>query len=882
MPLGERYNKNGKLSLKIYGEVMSDDNNKHDNYFIMPESDGIRNDVPLEGNTRGSKAQEPEMSDLTPKSFSSRLNEAVSGNGSSNIMETHGMTIKAQLVATLSMLTLIILVIGYISFTSIVEINLLSVSIGERQSALAKITEEVKVSVFQAREAEKDFLLLEEQEALDRSIRFVSKMRSQLERANAIGLLIEESSGVLLTSNYVAMADAIDTYETEFAEQVKNVKAARDSIAADLGSANISKAGLASRADKMRRDVKGIVDDFWIKVKKSTQNASDIANNVAKDAALIISTGKEDAEKLLLAQSSAAIEKLESEAQRIIDDTQKQSVIDSSNSTVAAAAAAVKNEAILAQQLLAESSIVAANLVADTALVAATKVLDVTVAENAQVLDLVILGTVLADLDRTLLNVQVSVARYLQLNSTKFSDEAIAGVATALGLVDTVRRTQQDEKMNLQMAEVRQLLLEYQREFRSSVTLANTVAAKVLRSGADIKAQKLQLKATGVNLILIATQLSAESWGNIAKQSAQLQLTGGKAQTLVLTLVIIGALLGMYVLWAVPRPIFAAINQLLVGAQRVAAGDLTQVVSVSSRDELGQLAATFEHMRSNLLSLVNRIQEASLKISSTVNQIQDASTQQSAAASEQANALTEFAVTMREITQTTERLAGSANDVAGNSEQIAQRVGEASGRSSQMMVSMNAIGDSTRQTSDRIKALNDQMDSISDAVASISSVADQTTLLSLNAAIEANKAGEMGKGFSVVATEIRRLSDRSIDSATGIAGVVRDIKRATESSVVSMDKSSEEILVGMHLVQESSTTMQEVNQSMGQVGSLTRDIAKGVIAQAETSINTQDSITEMLASSTVSAQAAGLTLSSSYELSAMATQLSDAVSVFKT
>ena len=882
MPLGERYNKNGKLSLKIYGEVMSDDDNKHDNYFIMPESDGIRNDVPLEGNTRGSKAQEPEMSDLTPKSFSSRLNETVSGSGSSNIMETHGMTIKAQLVATLSMLTLIILVIGYISFTSIVEINLLSVSIGERQSALAKITEEVKVSVFQAREAEKDFLLLEEQEALDRSIRFVSKMRSQLERANAIGLLIEESSGVLLTSNYVAMADAIDTYETEFAEQVKNVKAARDSIAADLGSANISKAGLASRADKMRRDVKGIVDDFWIKVKKSTQNASDIANNVAKDAALIISTGKEDAEKLLLAQSSAAIEKLESEAQRIIDDTQKQSVIDSSNSTVAAAAAAVKNEAILAQQLLAESSIVAANLVADTALVAATKVLDVTVAENAQVLDLVILGTVLADLDRTLLNVQVSVARYLQLNSTKFSDEAIAGVATALGLVDTVRRTQQDEKMNLQMAEVRQLLLEYQREFRSSVTLANTVAAKVLRSGADIKAQKLQLKATGVNLILIATQLSTESWGNIAKQSAQLQLTGGKAQTLVLTLVIIGALLGIYVLWAVPRPIFAAINQLLVGAQRVAAGDLTQVVSVSSRDELGQLAATFEHMRSNLLSLVNRIQEASLKISSTVNQIQDASTQQSAAASEQANALTEFAVTMREITQTTERLAGSANDVAGNSEQIAQRVGEASGRSSQMMVSMNAIGDSTRQTSDRIKALNDQMDSISDAVASISSVADQTTLLSLNAAIEANKAGEMGKGFSVVATEIRRLSDRSIDSATGIAGVVRDIKRATESSVVSMDKSSEEILVGMHLVQESSTTMQEVNQSMGQVGSLTRDIAKGVIAQAETSINTQDSITEMLASSTVSAQAADLTLSSSYELSAMATQLSDAVSVFKT
>jgi methyl-accepting chemotaxis protein WspA len=199
-----------------------------------------------------------------------------------------------------------------------------------------------------------------------------------------------------------------------------------------------------------------------------------------------------------------------------------------------------------------------------------------------------------------------------------------------------------------------------------------------------------------------------------------------------------------------------------------------------------------------------------------------------------------------------------------------------------MMESMNAIGESTRQTSDRIKALNDQMDTITDAVSSISGVADQTTLLSLNAAIEANKAGEMGKGFSVVATEIRRLSDRSIDSAGGIGGMVRDIQRATESSVVSMDKSSEEIRVGIDLVQDSTATMQDVNLSMSEITSRTQEIAAGVTQQAVSSTEAQQTITELLSSSNTAAQAARQTSSAAYELNAMATQLSDAVAAFRT
>ncbi len=117
--------------------------------FVMPESDGIRNGYPLD---EEEKEEMGEGIDLTPEGYNRRVREAVSSAGggeggqtaAANILGAGGITIKAKLIASLSLLTLIILVLGVISFTSIVEINTLSVSIADRQSALAKITEEIK------------------------------------------------------------------------------------------------------------------------------------------------------------------------------------------------------------------------------------------------------------------------------------------------------------------------------------------------------------------------------------------------------------------------------------------------------------------------------------------------------------------------------------------------------------------------------------------------------------------------------------------------------------------------------------------------------------------------------------------------------------------
>jgi methyl-accepting chemotaxis protein WspA len=876
---------------------MSENDSKKEGHFVRPESDGIRNGVPS-GDDRNKSA---EASELTSDGLNQRMKKAivkVQGDLSpsfvgGDLLRTSGVSIKTKLIASLSVLTLLIIVIGFIAISSILEINAVSVNIADRQGALAKYTEEVKVSLFRAREAEKDFLILEEQESLARSGRYITKLRSQLEKATNVGVLIETATGVKLGSNYARMAEAVDSYESQFAEQVKNVLDARADINKTLDDAAKAEALMAEQADILRSSVKYIVDNFWIDVKRTTETASITARTVAVENARLIDVGKSEADDLLIIQGRLATDKFIKDADDIIQESARvataQGVGSSSSSSSvnenarnAAAAAAVKEKAIEAQLKVADTGRQAAALAASTASIAATAAFDVTIKENAKVSVAVNFGNQLSNLDREMLAMQIQVSRYLLVKKAVFADAALASVDAGVAIIDAIRRDSENERLTLQMNETRRSLIEYKKLFADSVALANegVVFSKTLALGIDI--QKSEMKKTGDDLIGLVNELSDSAWATIGSQSKELQATAANAQNSLGFFVALGVIIGLFVLYAVPRPILAAINQLLAGAQRVAAGDLTQPVSVSSRDEMGQLANTFDHMRANLLSLVERIQRSSVQISNTVSEIQSAASQQATTAIEQAGALNEFSVTVNEIAQTAGQLAVTASMVADNSSGIAVKVGDANGRSNQMMDSMNAIGESTRQTSDRIKALNDQMDSISDSVTAISSIADQTTLLSLNAAIEANKAGEMGKGFSVVATEIRRLSDRSIDSAGGISTMVRDIQRATESSVVSMDKSSEEIRMGIDLVEESTNMMADVNESMADVGSRTKDIAASVDLQASASAAAQRTINEMLMASNVAVQSARQTSSSSYELSSMATQLSEAVSAFRT
>ena len=950
---------------------------------------------------------------LTPKGFNGRMKaaqDAATGRMGSTIA-AHGdgddsggffssVSIRVKLLGSLSLLTLIIIVLGAVSFVSLSEMNTISNQVTTEQAALARITEEIKATIFRARGVEKEFLLNEEQSALDNSTRFITKMRGQIEKASEIGGRISESSGQDVSTQYVSLAETVDQYQQQFSDQVKNVQDARKAIDANISSTTRSQEEVVSQATAIGGRIRTLVDDYWVTARKLSQKATkdaqtvfdanstriadakDLADGILSDAAGksagvvkdarikaegLVKDVRVKAEGLVKDASATASNKVDdakvkaeslvsgatskaSELVRNAQDTatnllreesssadvllRSAGANDASNSTAIAAAKAtnlVSNAANKAGTLAANAASEAAKLAADasaqasllaadaaeearvlaadasaqasllaadasseaakvTAVAAEAAVqaaIDTSRAESLRITTALKEGVLLVDLGRFMLDVEVQMARFLQINQSTFDKSITFGEAALVALkeagatAEAIRQQSSDLTLNTKMRDAVRDIESLSKTF--SAVIAATRQARTDRRIADqeIERQKQALLNTGEDLLALSTQLSNNSWNGVGTLSAVLRKTGGDAQTQLLIVALAGIFIGIFVVIIIPRPITAGLAQLLGVAQRVAGGDLTQQVKVNSRDELGQLAGTFEQMRINLLALVHRIQVASTQITTTVNEIQAAANQQSSSANEQSSSITQFSGTMGQLAQTAEGLSDTALTMADNAGFVANKMGDNSSSSKKTLTSMQAIIEATRQTSERIKSLNDQMDGISTAVDSISSIADQTTLLSLNAAIEANKAGEMGEGFAVVATEIRRLSDRSTDSAAMIRTMVRDIQRATESSVISMDKSSEEIRIGIELVEESSQSLDSLNDQVRTITQQTQDISASSTEQSQVSREAKSTTEQMLSSATLSAEAARQTSAAAYELTSMSAQLSDAVASFK-
>jgi len=515
-----------------------------------------------------------------------------------------------------------------------------------------------------------------------------------------------------------------------------------------------------------------------------------------------------------------------------------------------------------------------------TATATATTITDAQNASNN--IELVAVGVLISQLQQVILNVQIQTAKYFDTNKQSFAESSRVFVNKAISLSKEIRTRTINERVAQQVDTIATNLTTYTSIFNEVTNSNETVLQNKVIIDLKIKDQLDKLKTTSDKLLSTSELVTVNSWGQMKVMSNKLGELSTSAQQNLALLAILGTLIGLIVLIWIPRPILNGINLILAAAQQVAAGDLTQAVNVSSRDELGQLANTFERMRINLQALVIRSQNASVQITSAVNEIQAAANQQSATANEQAASINQFRATLGEMARTAGELSSVVNEINTYAEKVSDHVRLSNDKSTQLLDSMGLINDSTQQTSGRIKSLNDQMDSINDAVNIISVVADQTTLLSMNASIEANKAGEMGKGFSVVAYEIRRLSDRAIDSAGDITGKVRDIQRATENSVVAMDKSSEEIRTGITRVQESTSTLASINDSLNSIRSQIGDIATGTQEQSQASNQAQQSVGELAESSKMVSVSAKQTVAAAFEINAMANQLAESVASFRT
>ncbi|WP_313697620.1 methyl-accepting chemotaxis protein [Achromobacter sp.] len=280
------------------------------------------------------------------------------------------------------------------------------------------------------------------------------------------------------------------------------------------------------------------------------------------------------------------------------------------------------------------------------------------------------------------------------------------------------------------------------------------------------------------------------------------------------------------------RAIVNPMRDIVKTLEATGSGDLTRRLKLARNDEFNAIETGFNGMVDELTGLVGRTQRSAVQVATSVTEIAATSKQQQATASEVAATTTEIGATSREISATSRELVRTMTEVSSAAEQTATLAGSGQVGLARMEDTMRNVVGAAGSVNAKLAVLNEKAGNITQVVTTITKVADQTNLLSLNAAIEAEKAGEYGRGFVVVATEIRRLADQTAVATYDIEQMVREIQSSVSAGVMGMDKFSEEVRRGMADMQQVGDQLSQIIQQVQTLAPRVQMVNEGMQAQA--------------------------------------------------
>jgi methyl-accepting chemotaxis protein len=282
-------------------------------------------------------------------------------------------------------------------------------------------------------------------------------------------------------------------------------------------------------------------------------------------------------------------------------------------------------------------------------------------------------------------------------------------------------------------------------------------------------------------------------------------------------------------------------------------GDLTPRVTSNYLGDHQILKNSINKMGESVSGILNQVKEAVAATASAANQISSSTEEMAAGAQEQSSQATEVAGAVEEMTKTiyeTTKNTGQATEASKNSGKVAREGGKVV---EETIHGMNRISEVVRKSAETVQALGKSSDQIGEIVQVIDDIADQTNLLALNAAIEAARAGEQGRGFAVVADEVRKLAERTTKATKEIATMIKQIQKDTSGAVESMEQGTKEVEVGKQLAEKAGSSLQEIIHGAEQVV----DIVSQVAAASEEQSSAAEQISKNIESiSSVTQQSA--------------------------
>jgi methyl-accepting chemotaxis protein len=382
-----------------------------------------------------------------------------------------------------------------------------------------------------------------------------------------------------------------------------------------------------------------------------------------------------------------------------------------------------------------------------------------------------------------------------------------------------------------------------------------------------------QVQASISDLIAINEQGS-----KTAVQAAASEHDAARLFTWVL--MVSSVLIAVVVARLLTRSIINPVRELLVSTGKIADGDLRVAIAISGNDELTELQRSTATMQMNLKSTLQHISEASGQLASAAEEMSAITRESTAGIERQSQETDQAATAVNQMTAAVEEVARNAVSASQSTQDSQRSANVGMERVTQTIASIEKLSTTVQQTGVEVEGLAKQAQDIARVVEVIRSIAEQTNLLALNAAIEAARAGEQGRGFAVVADEVRALAHRTQTSTQEIEQMIAKIQSCSSEAVASMALNRNEAVDSLKVAHEAGVAITQITQAITDINERNLMIATASEEQAQVARSVDQNLISIRDLSIQSSSAAGQTSVASQELSRLAVDLKQIVAKF--